>query len=358
MIDWTSSMSQTFEYFIVDPLTWKDTTQITTVTSSSIDRDSGSSTLESASINCDEDLGECYIRVYLVSKQNKETDRRPLGTFLVQTPGMSFDGKRSENELKAYSPLLELNDKLPPYGYSILKESNILNNASRILTEQLRAPLVSAANDDTLTEHFIAESNESWLAYVTSLMAQAKHHLELDENGKVLMAPNQELDALRPVWDFDDGNSSILLPSIKIDKDIYGVPNVVEVVYSTSTGCVFSKAVNDDPNSPVSTVSRGREVHHRVTDLKLPGDPNTFQDKLQEMVDKYAVDTLKKMSTINVEVSFSHGFCPVRVGDCVMLNYTRAGILNFKAKITRQSIECKAGCTIEETAVGVSKLWG
>ena len=39
MADWMSSMQQSFEYYIVDPNTWKDSKQITNVKSSTINRD-------------------------------------------------------------------------------------------------------------------------------------------------------------------------------------------------------------------------------------------------------------------------------------------------------------------------------
>ena len=67
MVDWTKSMQQTFEYYIVDPSTWKDTRLLNNVKSCTIDRDYEAQTLGSASIDITESLGECYIRVYLVT---------------------------------------------------------------------------------------------------------------------------------------------------------------------------------------------------------------------------------------------------------------------------------------------------
>ena len=40
MADWLSSMEQTFEYYVVDPGTWKDTKRLEYVKSSTINRDS------------------------------------------------------------------------------------------------------------------------------------------------------------------------------------------------------------------------------------------------------------------------------------------------------------------------------
>ena len=48
MVDWTKSMQQTFEYYIVDPSTWKDIKRLNNVKSCTIDRDSEAQTLGSA----------------------------------------------------------------------------------------------------------------------------------------------------------------------------------------------------------------------------------------------------------------------------------------------------------------------
>ena len=38
-VDWHESMQQTYEFYVVDPSTWKDTKQLTEVESCSITRD-------------------------------------------------------------------------------------------------------------------------------------------------------------------------------------------------------------------------------------------------------------------------------------------------------------------------------
>ena len=85
-------MSQTFEFYIVDPISWKDTTPLNQIKSCSISRDEETQTLGSATIDTTEVLDECYVRVYLVVGQNGSTEKVALGTFLVQTPSVSHDG--------------------------------------------------------------------------------------------------------------------------------------------------------------------------------------------------------------------------------------------------------------------------
>lgn len=363
MIDWLSSMRQTFEYYIVDPGTWKDAQLIRTVKSCTINRDSEAETLGSATLDITDSLGECYIRVYLITIQNGLRERHPLGTFLIQTQPSSFDGKVQSVSVDAYTPLLELKENPPPIGYSLLKGDNIMSKAYSIVRDQVRAPVVPVENEKTLYYDFVANIDDKWLPFVSDLISNAKYTLDLDEMGRILFAPNQDISALQPVWTYDDGDKSILYTDLTIDRDLYGIPNVIEIIYSNGfydeedgKTKYYLKIVNDDPNSPVSTVNRGRPLTHRVTDPNIAGDSgSTLMTK--SIVYNYAERLLKELSTLVCTVSYTHGYCPVRLGDCVRLNYTKAGLRGIKARVIYQSIKCESGCQVSEKATFVDKLW-
>ena len=353
MVDWLSSMQQTFEYYIVDPATWKDAKKIENVKSCSISRDSDAGTLGSASINITESVGECYVRIYLITIQNGTKERHPLGTFLVQTPSTSFDGKVRNLSMDAYTPLLELKETKPPLGYSVMKGTNIMTIARQLTQENTRAPVVPASCDTNLFSDFVAETDDSWLTFLTDLLLNAKYSYDLDEMGRILFAPEQDTASLQPVWTYnDDDNSSILYANLNMDHDLYGIPNVVEVIYSHGNGYYYSRVVNDDPNSPTSTVNRGREIIHRVSDPDLIGDPTENQ------IDEYANRLLRELSSLEYTITYTHGYCPVRVGDCVRFNYSRADLKNVKAKVISQTIKCEPGCPVTEKAVFTNRLWG
>ena len=352
MANWFESMQQTFEYYLVDPITWKDTKQLNNVKSCTIDRDYETATLGSATIDVTESTGECYVRVYLITIQNGVRERHPLGTFLVQTPSTSFDGKIKDISLDVYTPLLELKENPPPIGYSILKGENIMDWAYRLVREKARAPVVKASSDETLYYDFVANTDDTWLTYLTDLIANAKFEFGLDELSRILFLPKQDTASLQPVVTFDDGNSSILYPDFSMSHDLYGIPNVVEVIYSSDKANYYSRIANDDPNSPISTVNRGREITHRVTNPELSGIP------AQGQIDEYAKQLLRELSTLEYTVTYTHGYYPVRLGDCVRLNYERAGVKNVKAKVISQSIKCEPGCPVTEKAVFTEKLWG
>lgn len=356
MADWTKSMEQTFEYYIVDPGTWKDVRRLRQVKSSSITRELSSETLGSASFDMTELLGECYIRTYLVIRQNGITEKFPLGTHLVQTPTSSFNGRVHDFSLEAYTPLLELKEKQPDLGYSIRYQmtgvdKNIMKNVYRLTRENVRAPVIETEDSTELENNFVADPSDTWLTYISDLMANAKYRFDIDELGKIGFVKVGDVDKMIPRWTFNDDNSSILLPEITMDNDIYGIPNVVEVIYTNGRIHYEEVVENNDPNSPVSIQSRGRRIIHREVDPNLTGIPTPIQIK------DYAENLLRQLSSIEYTISYKHGYCPVRVGDCVRLNYSRAGITDIKARVISQNIDCKSGCTVNEKAIFSSKLW-
>lgn len=198
---------------------------------------------------------------------------------------------------------------------------------------------------------FVANTDDTWLSFLTDLIDNSKYVFDLDELGRILFQPKQDTASLQPVWTYTDDNSSILYPDITMDQDLYGIPNVVEVVYSNGNSCYYAKAVNDDSNSPISTVNRGREIVYRETNPNLSGNPT--ENQIQEYADRL----LRELSTLECTVTYSHGYCPARLGDCVRLNYSRSGINGVKAKVISQTIDCKTSCKVTEKAVYTTNLW-
>ena len=353
-LDWTSTMQQTFEYYIVDPSTWKDTSRLENVIRSSINWDLGAETLGSSTIDITGTIGECYVRIYLITIQNGVREKHPLGTFLIQTPSFKFDGKSKSVSLDAYTPLLELKENYPPLGYSMLKGEDILTRAYQIIREQARAPISKPSFTYYLNSNFVANTGDTWVVFLRDLLGNAGNKgfvLGLDELGRIIFKPNQDTRSLQPVWTYTDDNSSILYPDLDISHDLYGIPNVVEVIYSNGNEFYYGLAINDDSNSPTSTINRGRKITHRVTNPSIPGIPS------KQAIQDYAKQTLRELSTVEYTISYKHGYCPVRIGDCVRLNYKRAGINGVKAKVISQTIDSVAGCPVTEKATFTAELW-
>ena len=395
-IDWTASMQQTFEFYKVDPDTWSNTEKLDQVISAQVTWDDSNETLGSASIETTEIMDECYIRIYLICNQNGVRYEFPIGTFMVQTPEESHNSGLVKVTMDAYTPLLELKDNVPPYGYTAMCGWNTLTTVSDLVSENCRAPVVRVSSNastydstetymtgeraiyngveyECLSDILVAEEwnsehwvqidktievdtvsdfgNDSWLSFLTGLLATAELKFGLDEMGRILFRANQNDAAVRPIWTYDDGNSSILYPDVRVTRDLYGVPNVVEVLYSNESGSVFSRVENNDVDSPVSIPRRGRLVVYREN------NPDSLSNPSQEQLDNYAENLLRDLSSLEYTISYTHGYCPVRVGDAVWINYERAGLTDIKAVVISQQITCRPGCSVSETAKFTKKLW-
>lgn len=348
MTDWARPMRQEVSFFEVDPRTFRDVRRMDEVLSCTVTRDSGSDTLESAVLSFDRlFLGEMWVRCYLTATQDGASERHPMGTWLVQTPSRTLDGRASEVSAAAYSVLHPLREAMPPVGWSLPVGANCAEHAAACCSNG-PAPVVGSPAAVLLSEPYVAPLDASWLSTASALAAPAGMQVAFDRMGTVHVVPKSPARSLAHVWEFADDGSSVLLPDATESDDWYGTYNVVTVV----CGGVVGRAVNDDPASPASTVSRGREVELRVE------DPDELKAGCtQEEADMAARLRLQEESAKERTITISHGYCPVSLGDCVRVSYRSLG-LEGDAVVTRQVIELAVGVTVETTAVAVRRLWG
>lgn len=367
-IDWTASMKQTYEFYIVNPQSGMNVSKLDKVTGATINRDITSDTQVSGSIEYDGELDEVYVRIYLVVEQGTELEKIPLLTMLCQSPSIKYNGKRKTTSITGYSPLIELQNVYPPIGYTIPKAkagTSIFKLIPDICRANIRCKVLDMYNSDgvydisqvILTEPIVSDPQKSWFELVNELLQAAGYFARVDEFGVVYFSKKQQISKMTPIWTFDVNNSSILSQDISIDRDLYGIPNVVEVVTVCTDGNTINcRAINNDISSPVSVASRGREVVRRLINPESLGKI-TSDSQGQDMLLNYAYEQLEEASTLQYTVSYSHGYCGVNIGDCVRINYPAAGIINEKAYVINQKISCKTGCTVEETARFTKKLF-
>lgn len=353
MIDWTKPMQQTFSFYSVNPGSFTNAEKIETITSANINWDWNSETLGSATFETTEDFGECYIRVYLDVVQEGETGRVPLGTFLAQSPSDNFDGMVNTISVDAYTPLIEMKEKLMPIGFTVTTGERIMKYVNILTAEGTRAPVIIADDDISFIPYnFVASMDDTYLSYTAALMKACARRYNIDKLGTISIDPIQDDRAIKESWVFTTDNSSILYPECSVSRDLYGIPNVVEVVYSQNGRVITSTAVNDEPDSPISVGNRGREIMYRDTSPQLNGLVT------QDMVDEYAKRLLKSLSNLECTVSFSHGYCPVDCGDAVIIHYPEAGINWQRAVIKSQSLDCSTGCKVSSKATFNRSLYG
>lgn len=346
-IDWTREMEQTFEFFEVNPATWQNERRLSEATSMEVTSDMEAELGGSATLEVTEDLGEAYVRAYLVASQHGETERHPLGTVLVQAADWDDDGTHTGWRAEGYPPLLELQDDSPDIGYFAPAGADAVEAAGDMAALHCRAPVVRGSGRCALAEAFCAEQDETWLDHVSALLDRAGYTLLCDPLGQVLMMPRRDPASMAAVWTFDDGNASIVQPGISGSHSLYKVPNTVQLVHSADGYAVTARAVNESADSPSSTASRGRTVLDRDTAPEVPDGLTAAQ--AQAWLDAEAAARLRS-AVCEHEIVYVHGFTPaVRVGDCVQLDFRRSGI-RAKALVVAQTISCETGGQVTERA--------
>lgn len=351
MTDWTKSYGVSFEYWEVDKDTMRDRRRMYGVEDAEITRDADDPTLGDATMSIDEYLAEeTFIRVYLLAEQPPQSgsvERICLGTFLAQVSQINLDGKVESRPLELSTVLKELDDDNPPSGYTVRKGADAVAAAMRIFS-RYHVKVIPSTVSKAAPRDITANDSDTWLTFGRAVLESVDMEPTLDAFGQVGFSPIRSASALASTWLYIDDVVSIINSEANLKLDWHNVPNVVEVNVSTANSFIRRQCENNDPNSPVSTASRGRVKRIIVS--------NPEGVATAEQAEAYARRELKKLSNAERELTYTHGYCPVRLGDGITFNYV-AHSLSVKAKVVRQVIRCNTDLEVEETARYTEALW-
>jgi hypothetical protein len=151
--------------------------------------------------------------------------------------------------------------------------------------------------------------------------------------------------AARPVaWEFLDGSNCIYLPTFSKDVDLFAIPNTFTATTQGdgTTAGLTSTAINSDPVSRYSTVSRGRTI---AADPAL-GVEATDQGTL----DAYALRRLIELTTPTATIAIQHAFVPgLSFNNAVRFRRVPAGI-------DGRHVVSKTEISLDPTALAKSTL--
>lgn len=240
----------------------------------------------------------------------------PLGVFIPTTQSLSVDSGSRVN-IQAYDRcqrVLDTNSAAPVYwprGTLYLDAVEQLLSASGINT------VFTTPNSAVF-----AEPREDWdagtpyLTIVNDLLAEINYRpLFFDENGAAVLEPASIPDAaqIRHTLDDADPETMVVLP-ITRTNDIFSAPNkfIVFCANPEKSENMVAVAINDNPQSPISTVRRGREIVSVST-----VDNIASQAELQAYAERLRNDSLLTGETVTVSTGLLPGW---RVGDAVAMH--------------------------------------
>lgn len=320
MIDWNKGFSARYYISVIDRTTWRDLRRME-ITGGTVKRED-SELRESADINCINysETTEQIIRVWLDAKQGGNSSHIPLFTGIGTSPGKTINGNLVTNTLECYSVLKIAQDMLLPRGWYAPKGING-GDLIKDLLSVIPVEIEISENSPGLNSAIIAEDGENRLSMTDKILDLMNWRMRLDGYGNIYILPFDE----DPVSTFDSLNNDVLEPSLDLSYDWFDCPNVYRAVLNDS----YAIARDDSPDSPLSTINRGREVWYEDSSPYLQEN---------EALAVYAERMLKLVQRIATTISYDRRFDPnVYVNDVVRLNYP-AQKINGTFLVTSQMI--------------------
>ena len=329
-MNWSKGYSAAYYAKKVDPATWQDLETIN-LTGGSIKRES-SGLRQSADIDCVNyriDI-EQWVRIYLDTRQEGASAHVPLFTGLATSPADDFNGNIKNNALECYSVLKPADDMYLMRGW-YAQAGRQGGDVIKQLLEVIPAPVVVTEESPRLDTAIIAEDSETRLTMVDRILTAIDWRLRIDGDGTVYVEPKP----LEPVATFDPIENDVIETAIKVTADWYSCPNVYMAIAEDLTGI----ARDDSPDSPLSTVNRGREVW-------MVDDNANLSDN--ESVAQYAQRQLHDAQRIQKTAEYDRRYMPeVGVGDIVRLRYPVQGLEGLFT-VESQSVELGYGARTSE----------
>lgn len=333
----------------IDPATWAEGAELAGVRSASVEAsdDGDAPLLVSGEVVTDAEVGSepfsGWLALSATCEQAGQVERVSLAALWCERTASEIERRADSRTLAGRSVLWPCSKSyvldLPDINGYAPAGCDGVEFAARLVSATTPAPVVARGGfrlDTSIVFDREARVHEAaWMVLRAGACA-----MRVLGDGTIEIGPRPA----EPSLDLDAAHASLLVPSVGIDADTTEVPNR----YVAIDGAEVAVAVNDDPTSPVSTVSRGWA--HTVRDyspIRVNG----------ETLAAYAARRLEEESTVSERVTYPREFWPgVAVGDLARASIASAG-LTGDLRISRQRIECGRGIPVEEEARREVRLW-
>ena len=219
-------------------------------TDASIQRSASLTLVESGDI----DFASDRLRPYMTLHTDTGLLTYPLGLFLMSSPTRKPLGGSIQRTVDCYDKTQILEDDRFTARYVVQKQT--------AYTAAVASIIASANIIQTDIEHSDAETETSKLSACNALLNAINYYpIYADSQGRIAVKP-YKLPYERPIDAvFDTGELSITASGAQEDMDMFNVPNkIVRYLENAERGYMISSIQDDNPESKLSTVSRGRTI--------------------------------------------------------------------------------------------------
>jgi len=334
-----------FRYQLLDknnqPKGWLDSVLAASVANNAlaeIKRTARFTLMDSANINWLSDRIKPWIRLKMPDGGWAEW---PQGVFLLSTPTRKVT-KTGQiiREVEAYDQLVILRDDRVTDRCTVTAGTNYITAVKQILdgagiTNQNLTP-----TDKTLPADREWAPGTPKLRIINDLLSAINYRsLWFDENGVAVAEPYISPADRAAEYTYRDDDQSVIFPEVVETLDLFDVANRwVLVVSEPDRPVLVSTYTNDNPDSPTSTVSRGRVI----VDFR-EGEDAADQDSLDAKAARLAFEA----SQVYQQVEFETAIMPIHSdSDVIELYFSALGLAAKYAEVSWE-MELRAGAKMK-----------
>lgn len=226
------------------------------------------------------DFASERLRPYMKLKTETGMLVYPLGVFLMSSPQRQAQGGAVKRTVECYDKMQILNDDRFDMRYTVpAGMSYTAAVANIVLSAGINMVNIAPSQLETVTalEFPIGTSK---LAACNELLAAINYYPLYADSYGVVRSKAYELPDGRSIDAFyATDKASIIQPGAQEELDIFGAPNkIVRYLENAERQFMISSVTNDDPNSKLSTVSRGRVITDiaSVSDIANQGSLDAY----------------------------------------------------------------------------------
>ncbi|WP_031405257.1 hypothetical protein [Geobacillus vulcani] len=263
----------------------------------------------------------------------------PLGIFLLSSPTRKDSNNNVYRDVEAYDGTLILRDDKFDTRYTVPAGTNYRQAVIDILASAGITKHNIEQTDKVLPVAMeFAPGTEKLEAINTLLQAINYTPIYVDVYGYFTSMTYRSPSIRAAEYTYKDDELSIVYPGMEEELDLFNVPNKWVVVCSNAEQSLMSSYTNSNPNSPTSTVNRGRTIvdYREVTDIAD-----------QQSLDAYVQRIAFEASQVYGKLTFETALNPLHdYSDVLQIEYSPLGI-SGKYVETSWTMSLKAGARMK-----------
>jgi hypothetical protein len=263
----------------------------------------------------------------------------PLGIFLLSSPTRKDERNSIYRDVEAYDGLLILRDDKFDLRYTVPAGTNYRQAVIDILASAGITKHNIEQTDKVLPVDMEFDPGTEKLEAINALLQAINYTpIHVDVYGYFTSMIYRSPSIRSAEYTYKDDELSIIYPGMEEELDLFNVPNKWVVVCSNAEQSLMSSYTNSNPNSPTSTVNRGRTIvdYREVTDIAD-----------QQSLDAYVQRIAFEASQVYGKLTFETALNPLHdYMDVLQLEYSPLGIKD-KYVETGWTMPLKAGARMK-----------